>query len=553
MKSILQCGVSLGVLLLAVAAQAASPLMSTMPGSGVCGVPGLDVCGPSVDVFTNFPALPPVVFPGPAVLGLVPGDIITSLSFGTEAPAVPGARIRFSVSPASAGIPGVPPDVFSEAGPGDAAADIYNGGTIGGPLPNARFVDGNGLPAAMPPASGLIEPAADNLSALATCDWQSALAYFWPVYFTLGPGSPTLGFLGAGPADILGHTFGVPGLPFFFLPGAAVGLVPGDVIDALALNIGGPPLVISLAPGSPTLGLLGASPADLIRVGGGPPAVFVPAPALGLLPFDDIDALDISLDADNDLVNDACDNCLGLSNNNQIDTDLDFVGNACDNCPLVANPAQSDSDGDGIGDACDNCPAVANPSQVDSDGDGFGDECDDCPHVLGAPAGLTNIKKIIMTYGGTGPGGGDDKPKVIKAEFSSALAFDPDSTDNVHVRLRNTTGLGTLFSASLTAASGLWNQPSPPHKKWIYKDTDPTTPPGAPGVKKAILVESPAGSNNFKFKLIGKSANIAPGFNAATDDIFINIEVEPTGGGVCLTDIVGTCTAKPTSDSCVKP
>lgn len=36
----------------------------------------------------------------------------------------------------------------------------------------------------------------------------------------------------------------------------------------------------------------------------------------------------------------------------------------------------SDGDGDGVDDATDNCPGVSNPDQTDTDGDGYGDACD---------------------------------------------------------------------------------------------------------------------------------------------------------------------------------
>jgi len=58
------------------------------------------------------------------------------------------------------------------------------------------------------------------------------------------------------------------------------------------------------------------------------------------------------LDADDDLVDDSIDNCLGVANPSQSDTDGDGVGDACDNCPVTPNPDQADSDHDGVGDAC---------------------------------------------------------------------------------------------------------------------------------------------------------------------------------------------------------
>ena len=87
------------------------------------------------------------------------------------------------------------------------------------------------------------------------------------------------------------------------------------------------------------------------------------------------------VDSDTDTVGDVCDNCPDDANQDQVDGDLDTVGDVCDNCPDVANQDQVDGDTDTVGDLCDNCPDFANPTQSNSDQDPFGDECDNCPNT----------------------------------------------------------------------------------------------------------------------------------------------------------------------------
>lgn len=509
MKTLATCAAA-ALALLATNLLAASPAMFTAPGSSAaCGSAGLDLCSPAADVFANFPAATPATLSGSAALNLLPGDVVTSFSFGREH-AWPASRIRFSVGNGSAGIAGVPPDVASEALAADHAADIFDGGTVSHPMANARLVDGNGLPAMAAPASGLAEPG-DELRDFASCSPSSANLVGSAVYFSLAPGSPTLAALSATSADLLSTQFLTAAPVIVATTAATLGLVAGDVIDALMADPVGPyfgaPIVLSLADGSPSLATIPASGADLLYAPG--PGVLISAAALGLGAGDDIDGLDISNDADGDLVADDCDGCPSVVDNDQIDTDGDLEGDACDPCPHLFNGSSSSS--------------------------------------------ITlETRKLLLHYGASGPGSGDDRPKIVRAAFTTTNAFDPAAGGGVHVRIRESLSHAVLFHASLTASSGLWNRPNPTRKRWIYRDADPTAAPGAIGVRRALLVERPPGSNQFVFTLAGRNADIAAGFAAASENLQLTLEIEGSGA-LCLSDDLPLCTARPTSDLCRNP
>lgn len=70
-------------------------------------------------------------------------------------------------------------------------------------------------------------------------------------------------------------------------------------------------------------------------------------------------------DADRDGVKDTLDNCVNISNPDQVDLNQNGVGDACD-----------DFDKDGVINSLDNCIDKPNRNQADEDGDSVGDACD---------------------------------------------------------------------------------------------------------------------------------------------------------------------------------
>jgi len=497
-------------------AAATSPSFTVAAGGGtLAGIPAgpSDILAPSVPPGPAQP-LPAVGIPA-AALGLVAGDVVSSISYGTP-PAGPaaGLQVWFSVNPAAAGTavgpPPPPPSYLAcEAAGGQAAADVFVSQPFGPALPfsNVQALDGDGVATgscagAVSPGVGVIEPGSpDDVVALDMCSPTAAFAggaLTASVFFTLAPGSPTLTALGAGSGDVLRAS--PPGFaaPVVLLSAGTLGLVAGpagcgapacDQIDALDAFGGG---VFSLAAGSPSLAACGYTPGDLL-VGGstnGCPPAFVGSASLGLTPTDEVDAISINFDADGDLVGDSCDNCPATANNDQLDSDGDGFGDACDNCPAIANPFQTDFDGDGLGDACDNCPFASNAGQDDADGDGTGDLCDACFGVGGARefAATGPKPKLLLSKINTDPTPGDDK-LTLNGEFVSATPFsslDPGSK-GARLLVLNAAGdaeIDVTLPPGTYGGNGTqgWSL-SANHRTWLFRDKDGSVDDGITQLK----------------------------------------------------------------------
>jgi hypothetical protein len=248
-----------------------------------------------------------------ANLGLVLGDELDAVSGGADA-VQDDNIVFFSVDRLSAGaVAGVMPpwDVLNQALLGQQAGDLFVTTDAAGvwkpPAPGGlnllrdnQNVLGE-IPNALPNAAA--QPPIDRLDAVAfeEFDLTQDGVHDLNVYFSLDPLSPSLGGLSA--ADILLAPAGMPFAPF--AAAATMGLTTDDDLDALALldlgvvgrlDPGADWALFSLAPNSPTLAAMGASPADVFMTGFQNVSwVRYPAADLGLLVDDNVDALEVQI------------------------------------------------------------------------------------------------------------------------------------------------------------------------------------------------------------------------------------------------------------------
>jgi hypothetical protein len=227
-------------------------------------------------------------------------DDINALSFGWDFSSLGLPPFQFSVAAGASGTGGTAVRIEADCAPPQPQADAFETALDGG---NFQDLDGDGAPCGTNGGFGLglTEGATgDNVDALERdpcqfvdleCDGLPDA----PVFVALAPGSPSLALLGATAADILmtGSEF----VAVVWAEGVSdLGLVAGDAIDALCVRENGDGLygsedqvLVSLAPGSPTLAALSAGPGDLLRPGR--PYVAYASARLGLQSSDDVDAL----------------------------------------------------------------------------------------------------------------------------------------------------------------------------------------------------------------------------------------------------------------------
>ena len=276
-------------------------------------------------------------FPGPPVvaipigaLGLMPLDDIDALSYGDDITIQVVHAIVFSPDALTDGLAGsgVVSEITVDTAPGTppaAAGDIFIQSPIAA-VGNLLAPAGSGYMAGTGTGDEANAAWASPCFTGAVCADLDAFDYTDPatvsgVYFSLAPGSPTLGAIGAGPGDIL-YSDLLGGLPIVaVLAGAGPANAPNLGITGLnldALNCVGSTGPIGAGGGVIAPGLVGPSVAAgivtpssthllqysvsdtadidaevLVRVAAGVFDIHTPSTTLGLTPTDDLNALEV--------------------------------------------------------------------------------------------------------------------------------------------------------------------------------------------------------------------------------------------------------------------
>ena len=286
-------------------------------------------------------------------------DNVDALSFGSAiVEGVP--TVDFSVAAGALGGGGSAVEVQSLCPPAEPGlspepeSDVFRSVLAG---TNRLLFDGNGPVGACQAAFplGLLEAVSmrDELDAFVAwdpsfVDQNADGVPESPVYFSLDAASPSLAALGFTAGDILRSSDAET--PSLYASHEQLGLQASDDVDGLCLVETGDgvysasdALRFSLAPGSPTLAVIGASAGDIIRAGN-PPVVAYSAATLGLRQTDDIDAASCAgLEAMTGGSGDV--NCDGKTNSIDAALILQRVAGLVSSLPC---DAEADVNGDGI-------------------------------------------------------------------------------------------------------------------------------------------------------------------------------------------------------------
>ena len=123
---------------------------------------------------------------------------------------------------------------------------------------------------------------------------------------------------------------------------------------------------------------------------------------------------------------------------------------------------------------------------------------------------------VFLKYLATGPGGGDDRPRLRKsASMNPAfVGLNLATTHSITVTIRKGSGVGpVMWVGTIPAGSGLWTSVNLPNGvvRWTFSDPTVTY-----GIRKARVLAYPGGLYIVD-KFFGANQNIANGVITAMD------------------------------------
>ena len=167
-----------------------------------------------------------------------------------------------------------------------------------------------------------------------------------------------------------------------------------------------------------------------------------------------------------------------------------------------------------------------------------------CSHLTGSPAPTFEqfaANRVLLKYGSTGPGSSDDKLKLKKSVFNaSSFSFDPLVTHSVHIAYRVNTANGMdMWTTDIPPSSTMWTVNST-GTKWTFND--PTMSNN--GVRKLKIKDFGGGVFVVK-KMIARNTNIMSAPFGASDNVYVMVEIEMSGSGICYGGASTSCLTNP--------
>jgi hypothetical protein len=177
-----------------------------------------------------------------------------------------------------------------------------------------------------------------------------------------------------------------------------------------------------------------------------------------------------------------------------------------------------------------------------------------CTNLSGNPVPTPEIyaaNAVFLKYLATGPGSGDDKPRLRKSTSMNPTftGLDLAATHSITVTIRRGSGAGpVMWVGTVPAGSGLWTSVTLPGGVVRWTLNDPTV---TYGIRKARVLDY-GGGLYIVDKFFGANQNIgnAP-VTTNVDPVHALVEIyDGSGAGTCYDGMTAPCTGGGNTQKC---